>query len=1105
MPDSTVGGTFVYAGPGVQIDNLNGNAYNILQLSSPGPKTATGTLQANTLTVDNGIMLQIESLTVNTTFINDGETSALGTVSLPDAAVGGTFTYNGIGQAIDNLGGYAYSALQLTGNGTNTATGTLQADVLRMEPIITLDVVNLTVNIMFENQGTTQASGAVSLPGAPVTGTFIYDGTSQTIDNLGGAGEYQALQLSGSGTKTLGCDVNVTNTFTLDFGVTTEVGAHTLTVTGASDINGTVTISTGTYDANGDFDATGGDITFTDNGNLKLGGATITNLGTLSTDNGTVWYDRAGDQTVLSDNYHNLRISGDSGSTKTLGGLIRLLSAGDLTIDSDTTLDVSASNYGIFILGNWVDDGTFNERAGTVAFYGTAQSIGAETFYNLTTSGTGTQTLEGTVTVENTLNTGAGTTFALSSYTLNIGSANAGAGSWTNSATFNEGTGTVNYAEIGDQSIVSGTYYNLTTSGSGTKTLSGDVSTSGNLEVGNGTTLEGAYSMTVGGNALISGLVGSSGGALTSISITGITTIENNIFTSGVQTYTGAVTLAADASLTAYDFVTLNLIWFKSTVSGAHSLTIDYGNAKFDGTVGSTPLTSLSVSGTSSIGANITTTGVQTYTGAVTLTDAGNTTTFTTTNSAITFTGGVTDGTSSVGLTVNAGSAATTISSAVTIDGTLTKAGSGNFVTNGNDITTGGLTVTAGTFNSGNSSGTWDINGDVTIALGAALNATSGTFTVSGSWSNSGTFTANDNTVTFDGNADQTISGSSTFYNLTIANTGDPSTVEVDASTSTSLAVTNNLLVNDGKFISATDYNNVSIASGAVLELSGDITVSGNWSNSGTFTPGAYTVTLDGADQEISAETFYSLVSNGAGLKTLTGDVTIENALTLTSGIFILGNYNMVLRFTGNISGTGSSTNMIASTGTGKLRKYVDGTSGTFSLPVGTYDTGTSTASYSPASISFAAGTYSAGAYVEISVTADKYADNPSTTDYLNRYWDISSSGITNYSATVSCTYLASDVTGTEADIEGIEYASGVWSGFSAASISTHSFAITAANELGIFTGGEAASLDYFEITTIAGQTAGSAFSIRFYRRMLRLQYSHRPLLSKSPLSGAEV
>ncbi len=607
------------------------------------------------------------------------------------------------------------------------------------------------------------------------------------------------------------------------------------------------------------------------------------------------------------------------------------------------------------------------------------------------------------------------------------------------------------------------------------------------------------------------------GGVIFTNAATGTITLNGNISTNeestaGAVTIKGAVVLAADITIDT-DSTTDGAISFTGTIDGAiagQEYLVISGNTVFSSTIGATTsLEYLTVGGTSSIGGNVTTTGIQTYTGAVTLTNDGNTTTFATTNSAITFTGGITDGTSTVGLTVNSGSANTVISSTVTIDGTLTKEGSGNFVTNGNDITTGGLTVNAGVFNSGNSSGTWDINGDVSIASGATLNATSGTFTVSGSWSNSGTFDANGTTVTFDGSADQTISGTNTFYNLTIANTGDPSSIEVDASGSTSLAVTNNLLVSDGKFISATDYNNVSIASGAFLVLSGDITVSGNWSNSGTFTPGTYTVTLDGADQEISAETFYSLVSNGAGLKTLTGDVTIENALTLASGIFVLGSYNMTLQFTGNISGTGSSTNMIASTGTGKLRKYVDGTSGTLSLPVGTYDTGTSTASYSPVSISFAAGTYSAGAYVEISVTADKYADNPSTTDYLNRYWDISSSGITNYSATVSCTYLASDVTGTEADIEGIEYASGVWSGFSAASISTHSFAITAANELGIFTGGEAASLDHFEITTIASQTAGSAFSITItaYDQYGNINYDGTATLSdtSTTLTPAQV
>ena len=45
------------------------------------------------------------------------------------------------------------------------------------------------------------------------------------------------------------------------------------------------------------------------------------------------------------------------------------------------------------------------------------------------------------------------------------------------------------------------------------------------------------------------------------------------------------------------------------------------------------------------------------------------------------------------------------------------------------------------------------------------------------------------------------------------------------------LTVTNLLNITDGRFVSASDYEDVTIESGATLELSGDITVSGDWTN----------------------------------------------------------------------------------------------------------------------------------------------------------------------------------------------------------------------------------------------------------------------------------
>ena len=323
---------------------------------------------------------------------------------------------------------------------------------------------------------------------------------------------------------------------------------------------------------------------------------------------------------------------------------------------------------------------------------------------------------------------------------------------------------------------------------------------------------------------------------------------------------------------------------------------------------------------------------------------------------------------------------------------------------------------------------------NVTITSNGALEL-SGDITVSGNWSNTGTLTANSNTVTFDGNSTQTLSGSNIFYNLTIANTGNPSSVEVDASSSTSLAVTNNLLVSDGKFISATDYHNVTITSAGILELSGDITVSGNWSNTGTFTPYNHAVTLDGADQTISAETFYSLASNGTGLKTLTGNVTIENALTLASGIFVLGSYNMTLQFTGAINGTGSSTSMIASSGSGSLIKRISG-NGTYAFPVGSLNG--SAGEYSPITIELTSGTYST-AYLSIQVVHEK-EPHVTATSFLNRYWVVTSSGISNFTADITCQYLRGDVDGVELGLNGELYSGTSWTQLGPVSTSTHTF-----------------------------------------------------------------
>jgi hypothetical protein len=69
----------------------------------------------------------------------------------------------------------------------------------------------------------------------------------------------------------------------------------------------------------------------------------------------------------------------------------------------------------------------------------------------------------------------------------------------------------------------------------------------------------------------------------------------------------------------------------------------------------------------------------------------------------------------------------------------------------------------------------------------------------------------------------------------------------------------------------------ITIGSGATVTVSGSasITTNGNWSNSGTFTAGTGTVTLNGTNQTLSGSTtFYNLVKN----------VTVADTLTFANG-----------------------------------------------------------------------------------------------------------------------------------------------------------------------------------------------------------------------------
>lgn len=940
-------------------------------------------------------------------------------------------------------------------------------------------------------------------------GTVTYDGAaSQTVISA----IYNNLVTAGAGFKTLSGTVIANNNVTVASGTTLAAGANTLSITGNTDINGTLTASTGTIDANGGFDATGGNVSFTGAGYLNLG-STVTSLGTFTAATSTVSYDAGGDQAVASATYYNLTTAG--GGTKTFNGSATVnntLTTGagtTLSLGADMLL-LGSSSAGT---GGWIHNGGFDAGTGTVV-YGEAgdQTIVSETYYNLATVGSsGVKSLGGAVTVEHALTTGAGTTLSLGANTLTLGSANSGSGSWSHHSGFDAGTGTFVYGESGNQTIVSETYYNLETGGSGTKSLSSDITVENTLTTGAGTTLSlGANTLTIGSaNSGIGGWINNglftAGTGTVVYGETGNQTIAlasyYNLTTSGSGTKTLGGSVTVENNLITGTGTTLSLdsssLAIGSSNAGTGSWTLngdfsaDTGTVVYGETASQTvhALTyhnlSTAGSGIKTLEATLGVTGDLTVGSGTTLAVAENSVVVdgnADINGNLTASSGTIDVDGSFdatgGVVSFTGAGNLNLGAAVVSLGTFT-AGAGTVTYNG----AGDQTVAAATYNNLKTSGSGtkslggnsDINGTLTIGASTVLDVTANNYTINlaGDWVNSGTFTERQGTVILDG-ADQAV-GSDTFYNLIINGSGTKSL-------GGQVTVDNGLTVNSGTVLSVgantlgiggnADINGTLTASTGRIDVDGSFDATGanvtftgdarlelasSIVSLGTFTASTGTVVLDGTvEQGLASGTndLYNLeVDNSAGA-VLMGNLTITNDLFLTSGNIRLSDYTM--RVDGEIRGSSgntgrtdfSSSNMIVVSGTGTLIRMID-SDGDYLMPIGT-DSGT--AEYSPIIIGLSGGSYAADASLSAAVDDVQHAEDPSSSEYLARYWTLSSSGITDFSADVTVYYLQSDVVGDEAAVYGSIYDSSVWGRLGSVAAADNSFTGTV-TEFGDFSG----------------------------------------------------
>ncbi len=229
----------------------------------------------------------------------------------------------------------------------------------------------LTLNTL-TNAGTSQGNGTYNIAkGFDNTGTFTansstvsYNGNSnQTITAL----TYNNLAVAGTGsTKTAAGNTIVNGLFIINSGDTLDMATYTL----------------------------GGTLTPSGIGLFKTQNTSSTPIPTGKTWTGPVYYNSSSAQYIKYGNYTDLNGSG-----------------GARTLDAATT-----GISGTFTPGS----GTYTTTGSNIDFNGSAQTIPAFAFNNLTLSGASTKTLGGAVSLIDSLTLGASTTLALSSYDFTL-------------------------------------------------------------------------------------------------------------------------------------------------------------------------------------------------------------------------------------------------------------------------------------------------------------------------------------------------------------------------------------------------------------------------------------------------------------------------------------------------------------------------------------------------------------------------------------------------------------------------------------------------------------------------------------------------------------
>ncbi len=1007
----------VSAGSTLTLQNTTNPTLGTLNATSTVDYNGTGAQTIALATYGNlslsGARAATPAITLASGTINvSGNFSVTYTGSVTFTTTGNTFTYSNLTGG-STVGGITYNILKFSNtSGTNTAAGNISVgSTMTTTAGGTIDMSTFTLSVTgtITNGGTiqTESLSATPLPtGKSLTGTVIYGALTggQTI---------------------------VSETYYTNLKLNNTSGTNTVSGTIPIRTGGTLTTTAGgTMDFTAAFRLTqsggGGKPTITNNGTIKTSVPTATSAtpfisGLTWGGTGTVLYAAAaGSQTVMAGTYNcNLNLGNTSG-TNTASGVIT--ENGTLTTTSGGTLSMSTS--ALAGTGTFTNNGTISTTSttnpaipsgktwtgttGAVIFAATAglQSIPTGTYGTLKVSNTSaTNNAVGTVTVNSSLITTSGGTLAMGTNQLLGAFTPTNNGTITTTCTSNPAipagqswsgtTGAITFAlTTGGQFVPSGTYKTLTFSNtSGTNTAVG------NIVVNTGT-----MTTTAGGTLDMT----------TAYTLSGTGTFTNNgTIKTSVPTSTSAAPIPA------------GLTWAGTIIYSAAGGAQTVVNGTYNN------LTLSNTSSTNTAGGNIVVNvGTLTTTAGGTL-DMGTT--------ALLSGTGIFTNNGTIQTSVPTSLSATPIPSGKAWAGTIIYGASAGLQTVVSETSYNNLTLN-NTSGINTSAANLVVNGNLATTSGGTLDL--GAFTLSGtlaSTSGSGIIeTANTSAtpissgitwaptiVYYKSTGGQTIVSGTYSGGLTNSNISSTNTV-VAAGTVTipgNLTLSANSSLNDN---------------GVTISLGGNILGTGTHTGSG-----AISMTTSGAT--ISGATLANLTLNNAGGFSLTGNPTINGTLTFNNGTLNIGTNNLIFGTAAPaVAGTLSSSKMIIANGGGQVQKLLSGT-GSFLFPVGD-----NSSNYSPITLNFTGGSFAGGAYAGIKVTNAKHPQNANTTNYLNRYWSIATSGITSpaYQVTAA-SYPAGNFAGTESGMAVGAYPTSLpWVKVTGSSVNTSTHTLSATGTL---------------------------------------------------------